>query len=79
MKTAKTKKKTKYFICSRLWKPGRVFYVREVLGEGGADWGYVDERRKARPISTYWARRFIADMQRVGATGVSCVECVSTG
>jgi hypothetical protein len=74
MKKTKTKKTTKYFICSRLWRPGLVFYVRELPGEGGADWGYVDEPKKARPVSTYWARRFIADMRRVGATGVSCVE-----
>lgn len=70
-------KKTAHYICSRVWKPGVIFYVREKPGEGGADWGYVDERNKARPLNHYWARRFIADMQRVSAVGVSCVEVLA--
>ena len=77
MNKTKSTKKSRYYICSRIWRDNLpVFYVRELPGEGGVDWGYVEERRKARPVSTYWARRFVADMRRVGAIGVSCVESV---
>lgn len=57
----------RYYICNRLWG-NKVFYVRELPGEGGVDWGYTDEPAKARPISTYWKKRFMADMKKVGAT-----------
>jgi hypothetical protein len=63
-----------HFICSRLWQPGLTFYVRELPGDGGADWGYVRLGTNAVPVSAYWAKRFIADMRRVGAKGVSCRE-----
>ena len=56
-----------------------IFYVRELLNESGVDWGYTDERKKARPISAYWTRRFIADMKRVNAIGVTCIESSSIG
>lgn len=64
----------KRYICCRRWGNNAVYFVREVLGEGGADWGYVFEPGKARPISTYWMRRFVADMRAVGAKGVCCRE-----
>jgi hypothetical protein len=44
------------------------------LGEGGTDWGYTDDPGKARPLNTHWMRRFVADMNRVSATGVNCRE-----
>jgi hypothetical protein len=60
------------FNCQRQWKPGLVFYVRELPGDGGADYGYTEEPGKAVPISAYWMRRFRADMNRVSAKGVVC-------
>jgi hypothetical protein len=79
MKNNESKKQNTAYICSRLWKPGMIFYVRELLNESGVDWGYTDERKKARPISAYWTRRFIADMRRVNAIGVTCIESSSIG
>ena len=55
----------------RRMKPGVVWYVREKTGEGGTDWGYVDDVNKATPLNQYWMRRFVKDMQRIGtASGV---------
>lgn len=45
---------------------GRPHYVREIPGEGGKDWGYVDARELARPLSPYWQARFRNDQQFCG-------------
>ena len=45
-----------------------VWYVREVPGQGGKDWGYVDKVEKATKLSPYWQRRFAADCRYVGRT-----------
>ncbi len=34
------------------------WYVRELPGQGGADYGYVTDASKAVPMSPYWQRRF---------------------
>lgn len=58
---------------SREWRKGFVntpavwFYVAQRPGDGGADWGYVTDPSKARPMSRYWMRRFRRDMQRVSS------------
>jgi hypothetical protein len=59
-------------IAARVWHPLRreTWYVSEVPGDGGVDWGYVTDRAKALPLSPYWQRRFRADMRRVAAVGV---------
>ncbi len=49
-------------------KQGERWFVSEKPGEGGVDWGYVLTAAEAKPLSTYWARRFAADMRRVGDT-----------
>ena len=58
----------------RVWSPSLkhrkfrvVFYVSERPGEGGVDWGYVEDQKKATPLNTYWQRRFAADCRRVGS------------
>jgi hypothetical protein len=43
-----------------------VWYVTELPGQGGKDWGYGNASR-AIPLSPYWQRRFAADMARVGS------------
>lgn len=46
--------------------PGQGFwYVRELPGQGGKDWGWTNDNTKAMPISRYWQRRFVADMRYV--------------
>lgn len=40
-------------------------YIESVPGDGGVDWGWGGVL-EAKPISGYWARRFRADMERVG-------------
>jgi hypothetical protein len=43
------------------WSPTTLFYVAQLKGEGGKDWGYTTDRHKARLLSPYWAKRFMAD------------------
>lgn len=57
------------YILYRQWDTCHVFYVTEVPGEGGKDWGYSQDSRKAIPVSRYWRRRFMADCASVGQTG----------
>ena len=71
MKT-KLKAEPKY-ILYRQWDSCRAFYVTEVPGDGGKDWGYTEQSSKAVPVSRYWMARFKADCARVGSTG-NCFE-----
>jgi hypothetical protein len=52
----------------RIWNPltKTVFYVAQVKGDGGADWGYTTEPAKACHLSPYWVRRFNADCRYCG-------------
>jgi hypothetical protein len=55
-------------IASRVWLPHLpLFYVSELPGEGGIDWGYTTDASKARLLSAYWQRRFAADCRRCNA------------
>jgi hypothetical protein len=54
-------------IASRNWNNKQVFYVAQVPGDGGKDWGYTTDRAKALPLNRYFMRRFVADCGRVGA------------
>lgn len=38
----------------------QTWYVRELPGQGGKDYGYVTDISKAVPMSPYWQRRFRA-------------------
>lgn len=53
------------YICSRYLGDNRIAYVSETPGEDGVDWGYVNSRDKAKPLSLYWKRRFVNDCRRV--------------
>lgn len=53
-------------IAWRQWFPKLTFYVAQVPGDGGKDWGYVTAPWKAAALSPYWQRRFAADCRRVG-------------
>ena len=57
-------------IAARNWIPSRstVFYVANLPGKGGVDWGYSEYRKDAIPLSPYWQRRFVADCRRAHAT-----------
>lgn len=46
--------------------PGCAVYVSDLPGHGGKDWGYDARPQKAVPLSEYWQRRFVRDMERVG-------------
>lgn len=54
-------------IGQRQYSKNKVFYVSELPGQGGADWGYTDRPNQAIELSKYWQRRFVADMRRVGS------------
>lgn len=41
----------------------RVWYVEYCKGEGGADWGYTHDRKKAQKLGQYWISRFKKDME----------------
>ena len=44
-----------------------IYYVAQVPGDAGVDWGYVTNMRQAKPLPPYWQQRFEADCRRVGA------------
>ena len=50
----------------RIWslKPYTVFYVAQLPGQDGVDWGYVTDYKKAITLNRYWQRRFAADCRR---------------
>ena len=55
----------------RQWKlkPYIYFYVSSLPGaDGGKDWGYDTDAKKAIPLTPYWQRRFRNMCIRVGAT-----------
>jgi hypothetical protein len=71
--------KTEPRLAWRYWSKAKPrFYVAQLPGRNGADWGYTDKIQgkqwgsetldAAIPLSPYWQRRFRADCERVGAT-----------
>jgi hypothetical protein len=48
------------------WDARTIYYVAQVPGEDGADWGYVTDPKKAKRLSRYWQRRFAASCRRCG-------------
>ena len=61
------------YIGYTMWKTGpqypKTFYVANLPGDGGKDWGYSEKREQAIPLSVYWRRRFEADMGRCNRVG----------
>ena len=45
-------------------KPCELFYVAQVPGQGGKDWGYETDVTKAILLTPYWQRRFRKDCER---------------
>jgi hypothetical protein len=64
----------------REWIHGQLhnntYWVSDLPGHGGKDWGYTLDSRKAIHLSPYWQRRFAADMRRVGYEA-RFVECLA--
>ena len=54
-------------IASRQWNARTLFYVAQVPGDMGADWGYTTERAKALPLNRHFAKLFAADCRAVGS------------
>lgn len=52
------------------WNAHARYYVAQLPGDGGKDWGYTQhlegEYDRAIYLSPYWQRRFAADCARVG-------------
>lgn len=44
----------------------KYWYVAQVKGDGGKDWGYTLDYSKAIRLSRYWQKRFQADCQYMG-------------
>jgi hypothetical protein len=59
------------YIGYTIWtkEPHKTFYVAQLPGDGGKDWGYTDKREQAIPLSVYWRRRFEADQARCNRIG----------
>lgn len=48
----------------------KTWYIAQRPGDGGVDWGWVDDVKKAHPMTPYWQRRFHADELRAGRKAV---------
>jgi len=58
-------------IAYRTWSSSKVnrnklYYVAQVPGDGGKDWGYVTDFHQATVLNEYWAKRFASDCRAVG-------------
>lgn len=42
------------------------YWVAQLPGDGGKDWGYTENSSNAIVLSNYWQRRFRRDCERVG-------------
>ena len=51
-----------------LWNhiTGSLYWVAQVPGNGGTDWGYTTHADQAMRLSPYWQRRFTADCRSCG-------------
>lgn len=58
------------YICYRQWDTCHTFYVSEVRGNGGVDWGYSPDPRQAIKLSRRQMQWFKADCARVGQQGL---------
>ena len=60
----------------RIWsvRPYRCYWVSQLPGDGGVDWGYTERSAEAITLTPYWQRRFAADCKRVNSEA-RFVEC----
>ena len=61
------------YVLYRQWDTARVFYVTDLPGHGGVDWGYSERPSDAISVSRYWMARFKMDCARVNQHGL-CYE-----
>ena len=54
------------FICGTQWNKQTYFYVAQIKGDGGADWGYTTDYKKALPLNKHFAKLFKADTEYCG-------------
>ena len=50
---------------------GPAWYVSEIKGNGGVDWGYTNDASKALPINTHVWRQFAKDVRECGGCALS--------
>lgn len=48
------------------------FYVSKVKGDGGKDWEWTTDRKKALALTPYWQSRFAADARALSWPGWFC-------
>jgi hypothetical protein len=53
----------------RPWLKDVIFYVAQVPGDGGLDWGYTKNPSEAIHLPIYWQRRFARDGGRIVEMG----------
>ena len=58
----------------RQWDADTRYYVAQLPGEDGVDWGYTTKSDTAIILNEYWQKRFAADCRRVGSEArfISC-------
>lgn len=47
----------------------QIFYVESLPGQGGKDYGYTEDSKKAAPLTVRQAKTFLAYCEYVGACG----------
>jgi hypothetical protein len=57
---------TKQIAYRFLSQNSRPWYVSEVKGDGGVDWGYTDDVTKAKVLNTWYWKQFAKDMRDCG-------------
>ncbi len=48
----------------------KAWYVAQVKGNGGVDWGYTFKPEQAIKLSPYWQKRFNADCNYLGRKAI---------
>jgi hypothetical protein len=61
-------------IAYRFFSNGRPFYVSEVKGNGGVDWGYTDKITSAVVLNTNQWKSFAKDMRECGTVAFALAK-----
>lgn len=59
-------------ICGYSPRASAFFYVSDLPGNGGADWGWTPDRKKALALTPHWQRRFAQHARDVQLRGWFC-------
>jgi hypothetical protein len=54
-------------LAARIGRDNRLWFVEQVPGDGGKDWGYTSKRENALLLNRCFAKRFEADSKSVRA------------